>query len=61
MRIKRKKSEKTKNAKTNKYEEMPNKKVNRQTSFFCFATVLSTCLCERLWTEKTKGKGKHMC
>ena len=35
MRIKRKKFEKTKNAKTSKYEKMPNKKVNRQTSFFC--------------------------
>ena len=36
---------------------MPTKKVNRQTSFFFFATVPQTCLCERLWTEKTKGKG----
>ena len=43
-------------------KKVHNKKVNRQTCFFRFATVLSTCLSERLWTEKTKeGKGKHMC
>ena len=30
-------------------------KGNRQTSFFCFATVPQTCLWERLWTED-KGK-----
>ena len=43
-------------------KKVPNKKVNRQTCFFRFATVLSTCLSERLLTEKTKeGKGKQMC
>ena len=48
-------------AKTNKYEISAQQKDKETNMFFRFATVPSTCLSERLLTERTKeGKGKQM-
>ena len=57
MRIKRKNSKKTKNAKTNKYEKMPNKKVNRQTRFFALQQFLQLVFARGYGQRRQKEKG----
>ena len=57
MRIKRKKFEKTKNAKTSKYEKMPNKKVNRQTLFFLLCNSSINLSFREVMNREDKEKG----